>query len=171
MPGAGSNAQSTAFAVQGLIAAGVDPSSLHRRGAPSPLDYLRSLIAADGHVRYARGTDETPTWVTAEALMALEGKPLPIAAPARRVAPARRRRPRRRRHRATARPARRTASQCACRRWRDRAVRRRSLGARGRPRPCVAWRVGPAGRATTADRLAIDAGVLTAVSLAFVGGS
>ena len=29
-PGAGSNAQSTAFAIQGLIAAGVDPASLHR---------------------------------------------------------------------------------------------------------------------------------------------
>jgi len=50
LPGAGSNAQSTAFAVQGLLAAGVDPSSLRRRGA-SPLDYLRSLIAADGHIR------------------------------------------------------------------------------------------------------------------------
>ena len=59
LPGAGSNAQSTAFAVQGLLAAGVDPSSVRRRGA-SPLDYLRSLIAADGHVRYSRGTDQTP---------------------------------------------------------------------------------------------------------------
>lgn len=77
--GAGSNAQSTAFAVQGLIAAGTDPASLHRRGAPSPLDYLRSLIAGDGHVRYSRGTDQTPAWVTGEALMALEGKPLPLA--------------------------------------------------------------------------------------------
>jgi hypothetical protein len=78
-PGSGSNAQSTAFAIQGLIAAGVNPSSLHRRGAPSPIEYLDSLIAGDGHVRYARGTDETPTWVTGEALMALEGKPLPLA--------------------------------------------------------------------------------------------
>jgi Prenyltransferase and squalene oxidase repeat len=78
-PGAGSNAQSTAFAVQGLIAAGVNPGSLHRRGAPSPLQYLDSLIAADGHVRYSRGVSETPTWVTGEVLMALEGKPLPLA--------------------------------------------------------------------------------------------
>ena len=75
-------------AVQGLLAAGADPSSLHRKGAPSPLDYLRSLIAGDGHIRYARGSDETPTWVTGEALMALEGKALPVAAPARRTAPA-----------------------------------------------------------------------------------
>jgi len=78
-PGSGSNAESTAFAVQGLIAAGVDPGSLHRRGSPSPLDYLRSLIAADGHVEYARGSSQTPTWVTGEALMALDGKPLPLA--------------------------------------------------------------------------------------------
>jgi Prenyltransferase and squalene oxidase repeat len=78
-PGSGSNAQSTSFAVQGLIAAGVDPGSLHRRGAPSPLDYLRALIAGDGHVRYSRGADQTPVWVTGEALMALDGKPLPLA--------------------------------------------------------------------------------------------
>ncbi len=79
--GAGSDAQSTAWAVQGLIAAGVNPSGLHRAGRPSPLDYLRSLIAPDGHVRYSRSTDQTPVWVTAEAVMALAGKPLPITAP------------------------------------------------------------------------------------------
>ena len=78
-PGSGSNAQSTAFAVQELIASGVDPASLHHRGGPSPVAYLGALIAADGHVRYSRGVDETPTWVTGEALMALEGKPLPLA--------------------------------------------------------------------------------------------
>jgi hypothetical protein len=87
LPGAGSNAQSTAFAVQGLLAAGVDPSSVRRRGA-SPLDYLRSLIAADGHVRYARGTDQTPVWVTGEAVMALDGRALPLAPVPRRPAPA-----------------------------------------------------------------------------------
>jgi prenyltransferase beta subunit len=86
MPGAGSNAQSTAFAVQGLVAAGVDPSALRRRGA-SPLDYLRGLIAPDGHVRYSRSADQTPTWVTAEALLALAAKPLPIGPVARRSAP------------------------------------------------------------------------------------
>jgi energy-coupling factor transport system substrate-specific component len=78
-PGADSNAQSTAWAVQGLIAAGVAPRTLHRRGAPSPLNYLQSLIAADGHVRYSRASDQTPVWVTAQALMALAGKALPVA--------------------------------------------------------------------------------------------
>ncbi len=167
MPGAGSNAQSTAFAVQGLFAVGVDPSSLHRRGAPSPLDYLRSLIAADGHVRYSHGMDETPTWVTAEALMALDGKPLPIAAPARRVVPA-------------PPPASRSASvprQSTRARTASHAVapvarshHRAGRSERGRARR-VPLAVGPAPGATAADRLAIDAGVLTALSLAFVGGS
>ena len=44
--GARSNAQSTAFAVQGLLAAGRSPGRLHRRGARSPLAYLRSLQSA-----------------------------------------------------------------------------------------------------------------------------
>jgi prenyltransferase beta subunit len=78
-PGDDSNAQSTAWAVQGLIAAGVSPGGLHRRGAPSPLAYLRSLIASDGHVRYSRSSDQTPVWVTAQAMMALAGKALPLA--------------------------------------------------------------------------------------------
>ena len=54
-PGESSNAQSTAWAVQGLDAAGADPASLHINGAVSPLAYLRSLIAANGSIRYARG--------------------------------------------------------------------------------------------------------------------
>jgi energy-coupling factor transport system substrate-specific component len=86
-PGGGSNAQSTAWAVQGLLAAGVNPSSLHRAGAPSPLVYLQSLIAPDGHVRYSRGSSQTPVWVTGEALMALQRKPLPLQPPASKAAP------------------------------------------------------------------------------------
>jgi energy-coupling factor transport system substrate-specific component len=78
-PGDDSNAQSTAWAVQGLIAARVSAAGLHRRGAPSPLAFLRSLIAPDGHVRYSRSSDQTPVWVTAQAAMALAGKALPLA--------------------------------------------------------------------------------------------
>ncbi len=79
-PGGPSNAQSTAWAVQGLLAVGVDPSSLHRAGAPSPAQFLSSLIASDGHVRYSHSSDQTPVWVTGQALMALAGKPMPLAA-------------------------------------------------------------------------------------------
>src|SRR5262249_12099613 len=56
-PGGPSNAQSTAWAVQGLLAAGISPSSLHRGGAVSPVQYLRSLAAPDGHIRYSRASD------------------------------------------------------------------------------------------------------------------
>ena len=73
-PGQGANAQSTAWAVQGLVAAGA-PSGVVDRS----LGYLRSLTAGDGHIRYSRASDATPVWVTGEALMALERKPLPIA--------------------------------------------------------------------------------------------
>jgi energy-coupling factor transport system substrate-specific component len=86
-PGMGSNAQSTAWAIQGLEAAGVSPATLRRSGAVSPLAYLDSLLAANGAVRYSRGVTQTPVWVTGEALMAMEGKPLPIAAPAPPPAP------------------------------------------------------------------------------------
>jgi len=79
-PGAGSNAQSTAWAVQGLIAAGVDPASLRRDGH-TPLGYLAGLLTRGGAVRYARRESVTPVWVTAEALLALTRTPLPVGTP------------------------------------------------------------------------------------------
>ena len=84
-PGANSNAQSTAWAIQGLIAAGVSPSTLHR-GGRTPLGYLVGLVSRSGAVRYARGQSVTPVWVTGEALLALTETPLPLVAP--RTAPA-----------------------------------------------------------------------------------
>jgi energy-coupling factor transport system substrate-specific component len=74
--GGGSNAQSTAFAICGLIAAGVKPASVHRHGSPSPLAYLKGLIQADGAVDYARANSQSPVWVTAEAEIALSGHSL-----------------------------------------------------------------------------------------------
>jgi energy-coupling factor transport system substrate-specific component len=71
-----SNAQSTAFAVQGLIAAGVTPMSVRRGHSRSPLGYLRSLIQPDGAVDYAKGVVQTPVWVTAQAELALAGSVL-----------------------------------------------------------------------------------------------
>jgi energy-coupling factor transport system substrate-specific component len=154
MPGSGSNAQSTAFAVQGLIAVGVDPSSLHRGGRPSPVDYLRSLEGGDGQIDYSRGTSQTPTWVTGEALMALEGKALPLAPVARAASPA----PVHRSSHATtaANPA--PASHAA----HPVRPRRHPLIRTIPPRPTA----GP-----NFQRLAADAGVLTAVTLAFVSDS
>jgi energy-coupling factor transport system substrate-specific component len=52
--GGASNAQSTAWAIQGLIAAGREPRMLTREGSRSPLGYLGTLRAPDGSVRYSR---------------------------------------------------------------------------------------------------------------------
>jgi len=77
-PGGPSNAQSTAWAAQALVAAGRDPGRVHRPHGRAPLTYLRSLMQADGSVRYSRTSTQTPVWVTAQALTALSRTPLPI---------------------------------------------------------------------------------------------
>jgi prenyltransferase beta subunit len=77
-PGGESNAQSTAWAVQGLIALGRDPASVHRRGSRSPLGFLESLLTSSGSVRYSRTSAQTPVWVTAQALIALAGWTFPV---------------------------------------------------------------------------------------------
>jgi energy-coupling factor transport system substrate-specific component len=78
-PGGPSNAQSTAWAIQGLIAAGRDVRTVRRKGARSPLEYLEALIAPNGSVQYTWTSAQTPVWVTAQALTAFAQRPLPIA--------------------------------------------------------------------------------------------
>ena len=77
-PGGESNAQSTAWAVQGLIAAGAIRGAVRRRGSRSPLGYLESLRAPGGSIRYSRTGAQTPVWVTAQALIALAGQTFPV---------------------------------------------------------------------------------------------
>jgi energy-coupling factor transport system substrate-specific component len=144
-PGGESNAQSTAWAVQGLLAAGIDPGSLHRRGAVSPLQFLRSLIDGDGHVRYSRGTDHTPVWVTAQAVMALERTPLPISPVARK---------RRGHHHAAGRAAGARVRAASARAVRP-AARSRAPAPAAAPRALLSY--------------AADAGLVTALVLAPVG--
>jgi energy-coupling factor transport system substrate-specific component len=84
-----SNAQSTAWAVQGLVAAGVGV----RSAKGDPLRFLAGLQRRDGHIAYSRSSNQTPVWVTAQALTALRKKPFPLAAT---------RRARRRSHKAAA---------------------------------------------------------------------
>jgi hypothetical protein len=72
-PGAGSNAQSTAYAVQGLVAARGHAGRV-RRG----IRYLRSLTEPSGLVRYSRTSAQTPVWVTSHALLALNRRPFPL---------------------------------------------------------------------------------------------
>jgi hypothetical protein len=70
------NAQSTAWAAQGLLAAGVSPTSVRSGG--TPLSYLASTQARDGHYRYSSTSDQTPVWVTGQALMAVNNAPFPL---------------------------------------------------------------------------------------------
>jgi energy-coupling factor transport system substrate-specific component len=76
--GRSSNTQSTAYAVQGLLAAGAGGATVTRA-----LAYIRGLQRGDGSVRYSSTSSQTPVWVTGQALMALQRKPLPLAAVAR----------------------------------------------------------------------------------------
>ena len=72
--GRSSNAQSTSYALQGMLAAGAGGSAASRARA-----YLVRLQRRDGSIAYSSTSTQTPVWVTAQALMALKGKPLPIS--------------------------------------------------------------------------------------------
>ena len=64
------NSQSTAYAVQALVAVG-GYDRVVRRGQA----YIRSLTEENGLVRYSRTGRQTPVWVSAQALLALHRKP------------------------------------------------------------------------------------------------
>jgi hypothetical protein len=83
-PGEASNAQSTSWAIQGLVAAGRRPSAVTRAGSRSPVGYLLTLLAPDGSIRYSRTGAQTPVWVTAQALTGIAARPLPVSPPPRR---------------------------------------------------------------------------------------
>ena len=74
------NSQSTAWAVQGLVAAA---------GAGGPVGdavaYLGARQRPDGHYSYSSASDQTPIWVTAQALLAVERQAFPIEAVPRAV--------------------------------------------------------------------------------------
>jgi hypothetical protein len=84
------NTQSTSWAVQGITAAGGDPTSF-RRGGSSALNYLTNNQLGNGSYRYAKPSatvsaevaNQTPVWVTGEVMVAASGAYLPISAPPR----------------------------------------------------------------------------------------
>jgi energy-coupling factor transport system substrate-specific component len=80
------NAQATAWASQGLLAAGKDPAGFG--DGKSSLSYMRNLQTSDGYFLQAPGTEASPVWVTADVLVPLSGHYLPIEAPARAPRPA-----------------------------------------------------------------------------------
>jgi len=69
--GRGSDAQSTAWAIQAFLAARKTPP----RGA---FAYLKRLQRPDGSFRYSARYTTTPVWVTAQVLPALARKPFPL---------------------------------------------------------------------------------------------
>lgn len=76
------NSQSTAWAVQGMLAVGTDPATVHE-GGKSPLEYLAARQDDDGHYRYSDSSDQTPVWVTGQVLTATAGDFFPVTPVAR----------------------------------------------------------------------------------------
>ena len=69
--GRGSDAQSTAWAIQAFLAAGKAPPR-------SAFAYLKRLQRSDGSFRYSARYTTTAVWVTAQVLPALARKPFPL---------------------------------------------------------------------------------------------
>jgi hypothetical protein len=67
----GSDAQSTAWAIQAFLAAG-------RPAGRAAYRYLARLRRPDGSYRYNTRYAVTPVWVTAQVLPALSGRPFPL---------------------------------------------------------------------------------------------
>jgi squalene-hopene cyclase-like protein/prenyltransferase/squalene oxidase-like repeat protein len=78
-----SNVASTAWAVQGLWAAGENPETWRTGSGESseePLDYMESMQQPDGHARWKKSVDMNGIWMTAYVAPAFAGQALPIAA-------------------------------------------------------------------------------------------
>ena len=69
--GRGSDAQSTAWAIQGLLAAGREPPH-------AAFHYLGTMRRPDGSYRYSAQYVTTPVWVTSQVLAALARKTFPL---------------------------------------------------------------------------------------------
>jgi energy-coupling factor transport system substrate-specific component len=70
-PGRGSDAQSTAWAIQAFVAA--------RKPVPKhAFAYLSGLRRPDGSYRYSKRFVTTPVWVTSQVLPALHRRPFPL---------------------------------------------------------------------------------------------
>jgi hypothetical protein len=80
------NAQSTAWAVQGMLAVGADPASVSG-GGDNALEYLGARQDPDGHYRYSASSDQTPIWVTGQVLAAVAGEPFPVTPVPRKAQP------------------------------------------------------------------------------------
>ncbi len=80
------NSQSTGLVLQGLAALGRSPASIKKNGNTG-LDFLRARQQEDGSLWYAKDAEGTRVWVTADALVGLSGRSLPVSEPAREPKP------------------------------------------------------------------------------------
>ena len=71
-----SNADSDAWTIQALVSACVNPTNW--KTSKSVVEHLLSLQAEDGHFKYTKYVTSIPIKVTADAVMALLGKPHPV---------------------------------------------------------------------------------------------
>ncbi|HTA97382.1 MAG TPA: prenyltransferase/squalene oxidase repeat-containing protein [Solirubrobacteraceae bacterium] len=81
-----SNSGSTAWATQGIWAAGEDPEApswVQPSSGHGPLDYLESMQQLDGHIRYRKSEELNGVWMTAYAGPAYAGQSLPVPPPPR----------------------------------------------------------------------------------------
>lgn len=78
LAGGATNSQSTAWAIQGLVATGGSSGAVN-----GGLRYLAARQAGDGHYAYSAASDQTPVWVTAQALLGTTRSPFPLATVAR----------------------------------------------------------------------------------------
>lgn len=75
----GSNASSTAWSLQGLIAAGANSSGFQWiKGGNNPITYLLNLQNQDGWYHWKAEVMASPVTTTAQTIMALAQKPFPV---------------------------------------------------------------------------------------------
>jgi hypothetical protein len=78
------NVASTAWAVQAMWSAGINPETwVTHSGLASeePLDYMASLQQEDGHIRWEQGQEWNGVWMTAYVGAAMSGDEYPIRPP------------------------------------------------------------------------------------------
>ncbi|MBN1288408.1 MAG: hypothetical protein JXA49_02075 [Actinobacteria bacterium] len=74
-----SNSASTAWAVQGISAAGEDADSdSWQKNGKTPVVFILKMQQPDGHIKYTNSSDAKPVWMTAEAVPALLKRPYPL---------------------------------------------------------------------------------------------
>ncbi len=73
------NAGTTAWAIQAIVAAGKNPASIYWiNNGSSPIDYLLKLQQKDGSFNWSENQRINPVWMTAYVIPALVGKPYPV---------------------------------------------------------------------------------------------